>query len=170
MRALEIQEKSISTKISAGSGPDKHSGNEQDAASIASDRAALAGESRQPCKLRMRVAQVKADLIRKHEIELLVPAAGQGASEVLRLLCPATEKGFQMGMQAATNNPLPSSMVDAAMIAVSDFNAAPISSGGAGCTTSANVSGLVGLSCIFGANGEVCLIQHTNTPSAAFCC
>ena len=41
---------------------------------------------------RCGILQVKADLIRQREVELLVPAAGPGASEVFHLLRPAALK------------------------------------------------------------------------------
>jgi hypothetical protein len=93
----------------------------------------------------MRVAQVKADIIRQREIELLQPAAGPGASEVLRLLSPVSETGVLLGVPAAANNAEPGSVT------------APVASGEA--AISSTTSELVGLSCVIGSNGEVCNIK-----------
>ncbi len=44
--------------------------------------------------------QVKADLIRQREVELLKPSAGPGASEILHLLRPAAEDGSAVAVEA----------------------------------------------------------------------
>jgi hypothetical protein len=51
----------------------------------------------------LRISQVKTDLIRQREVELLIPAAGPDASEVFHLLRPATPKLAKLPppMQAA---------------------------------------------------------------------
>ncbi len=155
MRALEVQAAAAITTAN-GSGSEAHNGAEPVATSAA--RAALAEESRQPCKLRMRVAQVKADLIRQREIELLLPAAGPGASEVLRLLRPATTETPMGAPPVAVDyqqlSPLPFSE-PAAAVAATAFNAegatTPVSS------ETATASDLMGLSCTIGSDGEVCI-------------
>ena len=157
VRALEVQAAVASTEANV-SGSGAHTGAKAitDTAATAAARAVLAGESRQPCKLRMRVAQVKADLIRQREIQLLLPAAGPGASEVLRLLRPATETGMSIAVPATADVPL-----SASSAALTTFNAGEsvstnVQASNGEATSTATASELVGMSCTIGSSGEVC--------------
>ncbi len=163
MRALEIQAVASSTGSLSASGTSTSA--RPDTASAATARAVLAGESRQPCKLRMRVAQVKADLIRQRETELLMPAAGPGASEVLRLLRPATETGASTDLPVTGDVPLSSPSLATALATGAAFIAGesvPVTArvSKKEAASIAIASELVGMSCIFGSNGEVRNINH----------
>jgi hypothetical protein len=116
--------------------------------------------------------QVKADLIHQREIELLVPAAGPGASDVLRLLRPAAAS-------RSANTPAPVAVVPThaqkqaklprkmSSLAETSFSmsaatleaaAASVFGSSKTFTTTAKsntVEGLLGLSCTIGARGEV---------------
>ncbi len=159
---MEIQSAAPSTKLAA-SGSEAHNGARPDTASAAAARAALAGESRQPCKLRMRVAQVKADLILKREIELLLPAAGPGASEVLRLLRPvlfpsgvpsAVGHVFSMGVPPATADVQLSfsepTVALTTMTALHAGESVPFTAPSGEVAATSTASELVGLSCTIG--------------------
>ena len=154
MRTLEIRSAAANAKSNL-SGSGAHTGARPDTASTAAARAALAGESRQPCKLRMRVAQVKAELIRQRETELLMPAAGHGASEVLRLLRPVTETLASTCVPPAIAEFSQSlSKPVAALAAVTAFNTGQSVSVTA--PVSVIASELIGMSCTIGSSGEVC--------------
>jgi hypothetical protein len=143
----------------------------QDQTSTAAAKAVLTGESRLPCKLRMRIAQTKADLIRQREIELLLPAAGPGATEVLRLLRPPTKTGVStVSSQAATtaattdvlfSSPSPTAAQATGVVfsngeSVSVIVPALGGSLAGEASTAATASDLVGMSCTIGSSGEVC--------------
>jgi hypothetical protein len=116
------------------------------------------------------VTQVKADLIHQREIELLVPAAGPGASEVLRLLRPAAasrsvDAVSVLPITAQKQSKLPRKM---SFIAETSFSmsAATLEAAAAASvfgssralapTAESNTAeGLLGLSCTIGARGEV---------------
>ena len=164
-------------EVQAAAGP----GALPDPASDAAARAVLAGESRQPCKLRMRVAQVKADLIRQREIELLLPSTGPGTTEVLRLLRPATKTEVPAVMTGTANIPISSPSLASVEGKETVFSAgksvpvtAPVSREDTAAVATA--SELVGMSCTIGSSGEVCgaftvgftlFSQQSNTPIMA---
>ncbi len=161
VRAMEVQAAASRAAAVPGSGdPDA----QQNTASTAAVSAASAGESKQPCKLRMRIAQVKADLIRQREIEVLLPAAGPEASEVLRLLRPVADTGFSMSVPAVAHVPLPATLISTVMATGAVTHAGhsgsatePGSSGDAIAPLAVKSGpGLMGLSCTIGSSGEVC--------------
>ena len=117
------------------------------------------------------VTQVKADLIHQREIEILVPAAGPGASDVLRLLRPAAASSSRSAnaasvvpINAQKQLKLPRKM---SFIAEASFSmsAATLEAAAASVfgssrafapTTESNTAqALLGLSCTIGARGEV---------------
>ncbi len=120
------------------------------------------------------ITQVKADLIHQREVELLVPAAGPGASEVLRLLRPAVS-GPAVAPAAAALPPLQTHSLRRAKLprkmqsisqksfsmSAATLEAAAASVFGsskkqlASTAKSNTAAGLLGLSCTIGARGEV---------------
>ncbi len=116
------------------------------------------------------VTQVKADLIHQREIELLVPAAGPGASDVLRLLRPAaasrpvdavsvlpitaqkqsSKMPRKMSFFAEASFSMSAATLEAAAASVFGSSRALTPT-----AESNTVEGLLGLSCTIGARGEV---------------
>jgi hypothetical protein len=117
----------------------------------AADNAQIArdGSSRMPCKLQMRIAQVKADLICQHEKKILVPAGGAGASSVLRMLRPVIQRMMNPSDKLGAASSASDSAFGALYVA---SQASAAASAAAGVATS-----LVGLSCIVTSYGAVCL-------------
>ena len=123
--------------------------------------------------------QVKADLIGLREADLLVPAAGPGASEVLHLLRPAVSKLKANVASAPAAASVPQSLVEnrkMSTLASESFSmaAATLEAAaaavfgnseqvGSTSTTQKSVEALFGLSCIFSACGEVMKLLHTYT-------
>jgi hypothetical protein len=127
--------------------------------------------------------QVKADLIGLREADLLVPAAGPGASEVLHLLRPAVSKLKANVASAPAAASVPQSLVEnrkMSTLASESFSmaAATLEAAaaavfgnseqvGSTSTTQKSVEALFGLSCIFSAcgvcSGEVMKLLHTYT-------
>jgi hypothetical protein len=122
----------------------------------------------------MNEIQVKADLIGLREIELLVPAAGPGASEVLHLLRPAASKlQPQSASPPAAATPQPSkSRRKMSILASASFSksAATLEAAAAAVfgdseqaistTTSKAAEALFGFSCIISARGEVKIVPR----------
>jgi hypothetical protein len=120
-------------------------------------------------KLEMCITQVKADLIHQREIELLVPASGPGASDVLRLLRPgpatltSTNASASIAVVPWQKQKLPRKMSSIAEASFSksaetlEAAAASVfgSSKNLAPTAKSNTEILLGLSCTIGACGEV---------------
>jgi hypothetical protein len=119
--------------------------------------------------------QIKADLIHKREADLLVPAAGPNASEILRLLRPAVRNkptsertaGYAAGSVIRTqlaNAPNQST----AGIPMSELNSGdgdtPAAAETKSETASAAAVRLMGLSCAISAHGEVQSCPQPPTP------
>ena len=133
-------------------------------ATAAASEAEAAAEARisrvktsgKPCKLQMRIAQVKADLICQHEKDLLVPAGGSNASTVLRLLRPTLQRNVNIASKSGTSSLTTDACVNS------------VASGAA--TTAAAATGptplvsLVGVSCIITSSGTVRLSAPLSFP------
>ncbi len=118
--------------------------------------------------LDLYITQVKADLIHQREVELLVPAAGPGASDVLRLLRPAAASTENtpssiavVPWQKQKQVKLPRKMSSIAEASFS-MSAATLEAAAASVFgSSKNIAPantaeeLLGLSCTIGARGEV---------------
>jgi hypothetical protein len=107
--------------------------------------------------LNLLIEQVKSNLIRQRELDLLLPAAGPGASDVLQLLRPAVASRVQPVLATAS---APISSLQYAKIAVKE----PLPISTASATSRAKsmpgetgpVDKLLHISCTVGAGGEVC--------------
>ncbi len=115
-----------------------------------------------PYPFQYNIQQIKADLIRQCEAELLVPAAGPNASEVLRLLRPAalSPPPPDAAVGAAVAAPSLAKSPSQCMAASTAHSAAdaPISAATESKRASdsaAAAAGLLGLSCAISAGGEV---------------
>jgi hypothetical protein len=117
------------------------------AEAAAEARISRGGSSGKPCKLQMRIAQVKADLICQHEKDLLVPAGGSNASTVLRLLRPTLQRNVKVGSKSGTS----SSTTDACVNFVASGAATTV----AAATGPTPLTSLVGVSCIITSSGTV---------------
>ena len=115
-----------------------------EAVAAAEARIARGGISGMPCKLQMRIAQVKADLICQNEKQLLAPAGGSG---VIRLLRPT----IQRIVKAAANSGACSPAADA------NASAVPATSSAAASASAAAATSLVGVSCLVTSTGTVCM-------------
>jgi hypothetical protein len=122
-------------------------------------------------------SQVKADLIRQREIELLKPSAGSGASEILNLLRPTKYEGTAVAVETeqvhadtakqqisprrwklAETASFCTSAATLAAAAEAVFGPSPsaaASNGAVGMQGVAASETLVGLSCAISSSGEV---------------
>ncbi len=162
VRAMEIQAAAAKGKTSASNSGEAYT---------AAARAVLAGESRQPCKLRMRVAQAKAELIRQRESELLLPAAGPGATEILRLLRPQIKTGAPATTDVTSSAALAIGQATVGGTALSAGSFVPVTGpdSSEAANAAATSSELVGMSCTIGSSGEVCscVVPKRKTPMAS---
>ena len=106
----------------------------------------------------MLVNQVKSNLIRQREKNLLIPAAGPGASDVLHLLRPAAAPKVQ-----PVSSTIPSPFqLPAEIEAIAPSSTPAVSASFRAKTTLGerqSTEMLQGISCAIGAGGKVCSLQ-----------
>ncbi len=128
-----------------------------EAEAAAEARISRGGSSGKPCKLQMRIAQVKADLICQHEKDLLLPAGGRTASCILRLLRPTLQRTKTIAANSGELSTDNSAEYNSKFRGLSSVNS--LENGAA--TKSASAIGptplvsLVGVSCIITSSGIV---------------